>query len=57
MSARASFQACARSAGWPLERVLFAVAGTVTLSALPAALVLSRALRLRSPLDSAEGAR
>jgi hypothetical protein len=31
---------CARSAGWPLERVLFALAGTVTLaSALLAALV------------------
>ena len=31
-------RACVRSAGWPLERVLFAMAGTVTLvSALLAA--------------------
>jgi hypothetical protein len=37
MSARPT---CIRGAGWPLERVLFAMAGTVTLvSALLAALV------------------
>ena len=39
MSTRASIR-CSRSPGWPLERVLFALAGTVTLvSALLAALV------------------
>lgn len=33
-------RSCAREAGWPLERVLFAMAGTVTLlSALLAAVV------------------
>ena len=33
-------RSCARNAGWPLERVLFAMAGTVTLlSALLAAVV------------------
>jgi hypothetical protein len=40
MSALASSMRCARGAGWPLERVLFALAGTVTLlSALLAAVV------------------
>ena len=35
-----SYRSCAREAGWPLERVLFAIAGTVTLlSALLAAVV------------------
>lgn len=35
-----SHRSCAREAGWPLERVLFAMAGTVTLlSALLAAVV------------------
>ena len=35
-----SARSCARRAGWPLERVLFALAGTVTLtSALLAAVV------------------
>jgi hypothetical protein len=35
-----SYRSCAREAGWPLERVLFAMAGTVTLfSALLAAVV------------------
>lgn len=35
-----SFRSCAREAGWPLERVLFAMAGTMTLlSALLAAVV------------------
>jgi predicted signal transduction protein with EAL and GGDEF domain len=39
MSTRASIR-CSASPGWPLERVLFALAGTVTLvSALLAALV------------------
>ena len=33
-------RSCARGAGWPLERILFALAGTMTLlSALLAALV------------------
>jgi len=75
-----------RSAGWPLERVLFALAGTVILlsalltlavspwfvllaafagvnqwlyvlvGACPASIVLSRALRLRSPVYAKEGA-
>lgn len=39
MSTRASIR-CSRSSGWPLERVLFALAGTVTLvSALLTALI------------------
>ena len=40
MSAVTSAARCMRSSGWPLERVLFALAGTVTLlSALLAAVV------------------
>jgi hypothetical protein len=40
MSAVTSAARCMRSGGWPLERVLFALAGTVTLlSALLAAVV------------------
>jgi hypothetical protein len=40
MSALISTARCARATGWPLERVLFAMAGTVTLlSALLAAVV------------------
>ena len=40
MSAVTSAARCARSTGWPLERVLFAMAATVTLlSALLAAVV------------------
>lgn len=40
MSTPPSSVKCGRSAGWPLERVLFALAGTVTLAgALLAAIV------------------
>jgi hypothetical protein len=40
MSALTSAARCSRSTGWPLERVLFALAGTMTLlSALLAAVV------------------
>jgi hypothetical protein len=40
MNALSSVARCARSTGWPLERVLFALAGTMTLlSALLAAVV------------------
>ena len=52
-----TYRSCAREAGWPLERVLFALAGTVTLlsvllGACPASLVLGRAFGLRSALYS-----
>ena len=34
-------RSCARAAGWPLERVLFAMAGTVTLLSVALAVIVS----------------